>query len=261
MAGQDITQRLFSLDGKVAIVTGGSRGIGRMIAQGLVAAGVRTYITARKAEDCLATAEELSRTGPCIGIPGDLSDSDQLARFAEDFGQREAGLDILVNNAGAAWGAPFDDYPEAGWDKVFDINLRAMFFLTQRLMPMLEARGSAEDPSRIINIASVNGISHPHSPNYAYSASKAGVIQLTRHLAAEFAPRGVNVNAIAPGYFPSKMTAHIGDRLEGVLNAIPHHRAGAPDDAAGLAIFLSSRASAYITGVTIPMDGGLIAAA
>ena len=181
MESQDggLLKRLFSLSGKTAIISGGSRGIGAMIARGFVESGVRTYITARKAEACSATAEQLGQFGECIALPANLSSVDGIAAFVQSFSEREEKLDILVNNAGAAWGASLEDYPESGWDKVFDINLKSLFFMTQKLLPLLKAAGTARDPARIINTASVDGLSHPHAENYAYSSSKAGVIHLT----------------------------------------------------------------------------------
>ena len=254
-----LTERLFSLAGKTAIVTGGSRGIGAMITRGLVECGARTYITARKADDCQAAAEEFSRYGTCVAVPCDLSKLANIGEFVEVLGQREDKIDILFNNAGAAWGAPFDEYSEAGWDKVFDINLKSVFFLTQALHGMLSSAGTADDPARVVNIASINGITHPHANNYAYSASKAAVIQLTRHLAGDLAADNINVNAIAPGYFPSRMTAHIAESDEAMIGAIPRGRAGSADDIAGAAIFLASRAGAWITGSTLVVDGGMVA--
>jgi len=260
VAGQDanLLKRLYSLEGKTAIVTGGSRGIGAMIARGFVECGVRTYIVARNGGDCDAAARELGRDGTCVSLPADLGTVDAVGRFADAFRAREDRLDILVNNAGAAWGAPFEDYPEKGWDKVFDINLKSLFFLTQKLLPLLKAAATPDDPARVINLSSINGLTNPHMNNYAYSASKAGVAHLTRHLASDLAAHDINVNAIAPGWFPSRMTAHFTD---GMLKAIPRGRPGSPDDAAGAAIFLSSRASAWITGVVLPLDGGAVAAA
>lgn len=257
----ELLSRLFSLEDKVAIVTGGSRGIGKMIARGFVENGARTYITSRNGDDCQVAAEELSYYGRCIALPSDLSGVDGIENFGNAFCAKEEQLDILVNNAGATWGAPFEEYPVKGWDKVFDLNLKTVFFLTQRLYPLLRASASAGEPARVINIASINGLTHPHMDNYAYSASKAGVVHLTRHLAADFAADHVNANAIAPGFFPSKMTAHLGETLEDVVSDIPCGRPGTPDDAAGAAIFLSARASAWITGITLPVDGGMIAAA
>lgn len=253
-----LLKRLFSLSGKTAIVSGGSRGLGVMIARGFVECGVRTYITARNEKESSATAEQLSEFGECIALPANLSTIDGITDFVRSFSDREEKLDILVNNAGAAWGAPFEDYPESGWDKVFDINLKSLFFMTQKLLPLLKAAGTAEDPARVINTASINGLTYPHANNYAYSSSKAGVIHLTRHLATDLAASHINVNAVAPGYFPSKMTAHIEDKL---ADGVPLGRSGMPDDAAGTWIFLASPASAWITGAVLVVDGGLTASA
>lgn len=257
MSEMAILERLFSVKGKTAVVTGGSRGIGRMIAEGLVEAGATTYISARNADECQRTAEELGRHGTCVALPFDLSGVDAIGRFAAALGEREKALHILVNNAGTAWGAPLADYPEHGWDKVASLNLKSPFFLIQQLLPLLLRAGTAEDPARVINIASINGMTNPHVNNYAYSAAKAAVIHLTRHLAADLAGSAINVNAIAPGYFMTKMMAYA-DEAE-VVSRIPRGRAGQPDDAAGAALFLSSAASSFITGVTIPVDGGVVA--
>ncbi|MFB1035608.1 MAG: SDR family oxidoreductase [Sinobacterium sp.] len=253
---------LFSLDGKVAVITGGSRGIGAMVAKGFVEAGVRTYITARKEAELNATAAELSKSGECIAITSDLSTLEGLTAFAAEIKSREDKVDILFNNAGATWGAPIDDFPEAGWDKVMDLNVKSIFFLTQQLLPALRAAGTKEDPSRVINISSINALANPKMTNYSYSASKAAVIQMTRHLAADLAHDHINVNGIAPGFFPSKMTAHMLDEAEAlVAEGIPLGRIGRPEDAAGTAIYLSSKASSWVTGQTIVLDGGLIASA
>ena len=251
--------KLFSITGKVAIVTGGSRGIGEMIARGFVENGARVYITARKTEDCLATAERLSELGECLAIPGDISTLSGIAELVKTFSAREAQLDILVNNAGATWGANLSDFPVNGWDKVLDLNLKSPFFLIQQLLKKLQQSASAEDPARIINIASINGLTHPGVENYSYSASKAGLIHLTRHLSATLAREQINVNAIAPGFFPTKMMVHAD--IDAIEKSIPKGRAGQADDAAGAAIFLASKASAWITGVTLPVDGGWVASA
>lgn len=259
--GRDLMNNLFDIAGKVAVVTGGSRGIGAMIARGLVANGVKTYITSRRDGELQAMVEELSPLGECVGLSSDLSIVEGCAAFARVIRRREEKLHILVNNAGATWGASIDEYPESGWDKVMDLNVKSMFFLTQELLPVLRAAGTAQDPARVINIGSVNGITHPHMDNYAYSASKAAVHQLTRHLGADLAPQHINVNAIAPGLFPSKMTAHLSGREDEVVAGFPIRRAGTPEDAAGTAIYLSSRASAWVTGHTLVLDGGAVAGA
>jgi NAD(P)-dependent dehydrogenase (short-subunit alcohol dehydrogenase family) len=252
-------KNLFSLEGKVAVVTGGSRGIGAMIARGFVENGVKTYITARKEAELRDTERELSALGECIAIPSDLSTVAGVTEFAAAVRAAEGRLHILVNNAGATWGADIDAFPEGGWDKTMDLNVKSMFFLTQQLLPVLRAAGSREDPARVVNIGSINGITHPHMKNYAYSASKAAVHQLTRHLGADLAPQGVNVNGIAPGFFPSKMTAHLLEHEAAMAAAFPCGRLGNAEDAAGTAIYLCSRASAWVTGQMIVLDGGAVA--
>ncbi len=254
-------KNLFDVSGKVAVVTGGSRGIGAMIAEGFVANGVRTYITARREDELQATAAELSRQGECIALASDLSTVEGVTRFAAQIREREPALHILVNNAGATWGASIDEFPESGWDKVMDLNVKSIFFLTQQLLPALRAAGTAVDPARVINIGSVNGITNSHMTNYGYCASKAAVHQLTRHMGAELAREQVNVNAIAPGLFPSKMTAHMAGHEEEIAKAFPISRMGSPEDAAGTAIYLSSRASAWVTGHVLVLDGGMVAEA
>jgi NAD(P)-dependent dehydrogenase (short-subunit alcohol dehydrogenase family) len=249
---------LFSIAGKTAVVTGGSRGIGYMIAHGYREAGARVYITARKAEQLEAAAEELSGIGECVAIPADLSTQEGLDLFANDVSSREESLDILVNNAGAAWGAKIDDYPASGFDKVLDLNVKGVFELTKRFLPLLQKAATSDDPARVINIGSVDGIRVPVLENYAYSASKAGVHMLTRHLAHHLVDRNITVNAIAPGPFPSKMTAFMFEAGEEVVaQGVPLGRVGRPDDMAGVAIFLASRASSYLTGAVIPVDGGV----
>jgi NAD(P)-dependent dehydrogenase (short-subunit alcohol dehydrogenase family) len=234
-------QNLFSLTGKIAIVTGGSRGIGAMIARGFVENGVKTYITARKADELQETSDTLSQIGECIAIQADLSTLDGIKTFAETLKTKEEQVHILVNNAGASWGASIDDYPESGWDKVMDLNVKSIFFLTQQLLSVLRAAGNVEDPARVINIASINGFTHPRLNNYAYSASKAAVIHMTRHMAADLAGDNVNVNGIAPGFFLSKMTAELLDKSEKeMLARIPRGRLGNLEDIAGTAIFLAA---------------------
>ena len=198
---------LFDLSGKTAVVTGGSRGIGLMIARGLLQAGARVYISSRKADACAEAAKELSEHGPVHAIPADLSAEPECLRLATEVGERERAVHVLVNNAGATWGAPLADYPAAAWDKVVDLNLKTPFFLTRAFLPLLEAAGTEEDPARIINIGSIDGLRVPPFPTYAYSASKAGLHHLTRVLARELGPRRITVNAVAPGPFESKMMA------------------------------------------------------
>jgi NAD(P)-dependent dehydrogenase (short-subunit alcohol dehydrogenase family) len=251
-------KNLFSIEGKVAVVTGGSTGIGAMIARGFVENGVKTYITARNLEQLETSALQLSEYGECIAIQSDLSSMEGVLGFAAAIAEREPKLDILVNNAGAAWGDDIDSFPERGWDKIMDLNVKSLFFLTQKLLPNLRRAGTSDTPARVINIASINGITHPGMNNYSYSASKAAVIQLTRHMAADLAPDHININGIAPGFFPSKMTAHfVSENTD--TSGIPMDRVGSPEDAAGTAIYLCSRASNYICGHTLVMDGGLIA--
>jgi NAD(P)-dependent dehydrogenase (short-subunit alcohol dehydrogenase family) len=253
-------QELFGVEGKVAIVTGGSRGIGAMIARGLVTNGVRTYITARKAEACDAMAAELAQIGECISIPADLADPDGLAAFVAAFTEREDRLDILVNNAGAAWGAPLGEFPTSGFDKVLNINVRTPFMLTQALLDQLKASATPDDPARVIMTGSIDGIRVPFGDNYSYSASKAGTHMLARHLAHHLAKDHITVNSIAPGPFESKMMAYVLDDPVGrqwAEESNPRGRIGTPEDAAGAVIFLASRAGAYLTGAVIPVDGGL----
>ncbi len=250
-------KNLFSVEGKVVLVTGGSRGIGEMIARGYVENGAKVYISSRKAEVCDRVADELSDYGTCISLPFDLGGMAGIEGLADAIKERETRLDVLVNNAGATWGAPIDEYPEDGWDKTVDLNVKSIFFLTQKLLPQLRAAATAEEPSRVINIASVNGIAPPTLETYAYSTSKAGCIMLTRHLAKRLAPEHILVNAIAPGPFPSKMmAATLAQAGDAIAKNNPRGRIGQPEDIAGVAIFLSSRASAYTTGAVVPCDGG-----
>lgn len=254
-------KNLFDVNGKVAVVTGGSRGIGAMIARGFVENGVKTYITARKEQELHAMQRELAALGECIAIPSDLSTVAGVTAFAAAVRAAEDRVHILVNNAGATWGADIDAFPESGWDRTMDLNVKALFFLTQQLLPALRAAGTKEDPARVINIGSINGITHPHMNNYAYSASKAAVHHLTRHLGADLAPQGINVNGIAPGFFPSKMTSHLLEHEAAIAATFPCRRLGNAEDAAGTAIYLSARASAWLTGHTIVLDGGAVAVA
>lgn len=251
---------LFSVKGKVALITGGSRGIGAMIARGFVENGVKTYITARKETELNATAEALSEVGECIAIVSDLSTLAGVKALAATLEARETKLDILFNNAGATWGEELDNFPEAGWDKVMDLNVKSPFFLTQQCLALLRAAATAEDPARVINISSINGLANPGMTNYSYSASKAAVVQMTRHLAVDLVKDNINVNSIAPGFFPSKMTAFVIDGNEEAVDAsIPRGRIGNAEDAAGTAIYLCSRASAWVTGQTLVLDGGVLA--
>ena len=250
---------LFSIRGKVAVVTGGSRGIGLMIARGFVEAGARVYISARKAQACDEAAAELSKIGECISIPADLGTGDGTAFLASKVSEREKAVHILVNNAGATWGAPLEEFPESGWDKIIGVNVKGVFLLTVKLLPLLKAAGTKDDPARVINIGSIDGLRVPLFENFSYSASKAAVHMLTRHLAHTLVKDHVNVNAIAPGLFPSKMTQFVFDGVgeEGASQDIPMRRAGRQDDIAGTCIYLSSRAGSYLTGAVIPVDGGM----
>lgn len=249
--------RLFSVSGKVALVTGGSRGIGLMMARGLVEAGARVYVVSRKAEEVQAAAAELSKLGTAIALPGDLSKQAGTRALADAFAAREQKLHVLVNNAGANWGAPLAEYPEAGWDKVMALNVKAVFDLTRFLLPQLEAASTAGDPARVINVGSIDGIQVPLLETYAYSASKAAVHHLTRVLARKLAPK-VTVNAVAPGPFESKMMAEtLRSFGEGIKSSCPLRRIGEPDDMAGVAVYLASKAGAYVTGAVIPVDGGI----
>jgi NAD(P)-dependent dehydrogenase (short-subunit alcohol dehydrogenase family) len=249
---------LFSVEGKTALVTGGSRGIGLMIARGFVEGGARVYVSSRKAEVCEQVAAELSRVGACAALPADLSTEAACLRLAEQVGERESRLHVLVNNAGATWGAPLETYPAAAWDKVLDLNLKAPFFLTRALLSLLAAAAAPGDPARVVNVGSIDGLRVPPMATYAYSASKAGLHHLTRVLAKELGPRGITVNAIAPGPFESKMMAETLRRFgDQIAAAAPLGRIGRPDDLAGTALYLASRAGAYVTGAVLPVDGGL----
>jgi len=254
-------QNLFDVSGKVVVITGGSRGIGAMMAEGFLRHGARVFITARKQQELQQAIAELSAFGECTAIAADLSTAAGIQTVVSTVGSAMGRVDVLINNAGASWGAPLESYPESGWDKVMNINLKAVFYLTQQLLPLLRAAASDEDPARIINIASINGISYPVMPNYAYSASKAGLIQLTRHLATDLAPDRINVNGIAPGIFATRMMAGVLHDMSDLDGRIPRGRTGQLEDAAGTAIYLSSRASAWMTGHTLVLDGGMVAAA
>jgi NAD(P)-dependent dehydrogenase (short-subunit alcohol dehydrogenase family) len=252
---------LFSLQGRIALVSGGSRGIGRMIAAGFLAQGAsRVYITARKAGPCEATASELAAQygGECIALPIDISTLAGIEALAGEIGKREAKLDILVNNAGAAWGADFDEFPESGWDKVLNLNLKTPFFLTKALAGALRAAASAERPAKVINIASIDGIFVNPLETYSYHASKAGLIHLTRRMAAKLIHDHVVVSAIAPGPFSSDMNKAARDNADEVATRVPAGRIGTEEDMAGAAIYLASRAGDYVVGATIAVDGGIV---
>ena len=248
---------LFSLQGRIALVTGGSRGIGRMIATGLLHHGcAKVYITARKAAACEATAKELSAIGTCIALPADVSTVEGARALAAGILRREPALDILVNNAGAAWGEDFDSFPETGWDKVVDLNMKTPFFLTQALHEGLK-RAAKDRPAKVINIASIDGISVNPWETYSYTASKAGLIHLTKRMALRLAQDNIVVNGIAPGPFPSDMNKEARDHGDEVAHRVPVGRVGETEDMAGAAIFLASRAGDYVVGETIVVDGGV----
>nr|WP_271209302.1 SDR family oxidoreductase [Rhodococcus wratislaviensis]GLK33806.1 3-oxoacyl-ACP reductase [Rhodococcus wratislaviensis] len=248
---------LFSVSGKTVLVTGGTRGIGYMLAEGYVKAGARVYITSRKAAACVEAEKALSELGEVHAIACDVTSEEQCQALIDAIAERESKLHVLVNNAGATWGASFDEFPDAAWDRVLGANVKAPFTMTRLARPLLEKASSDGDPARVINIGSMDGLVVPGMSNFSYSASKAAVHHLTRHLAAELAP-SILVNAIAPGPFPSKMTAamlsEVGDQLK---DASPVGRIGEPADIAATAVFLSSRASNYVVGAVIPLDGGL----
>jgi 2-deoxy-D-gluconate 3-dehydrogenase len=252
---------LFSVKNKVAVVTGGSRGIGEMITAGFLAHGAKVYITARKAPALIEKAKELSELydAECIPFPCDLSTLEGIDSFTKMIAEKEDGIDYLINNAGAAWGEPFESFSESGWDKVMDLNVKSIFFLTQRMKTMLLKRATLEDPSRVINIGSIDGLNVPGFPTFSYSTSKAAVHHLTRHLASQLVSENIIVNAIAPGPYPSNM---LGSAVNSDYSVIeqnnPRKRTGSPEDIAGLTIFLCSRAGAYVVGETIASDGGLV---
>jgi len=249
---------LFSIAGKIALVTGGSRGIGLMIARGFVEAGATVYISSRKAEVCDRVAKELSAAGRCISLPADLGTEAGARALTAAFTAREQELHILVNNAGANWGAPLAEYPDSAWDKVLALNVKSIFHLTRLLLPQIERAAKPGDPGRVINIGSIDGLKVPLLETYAYSTSKAAVHHLTRVLAMQLASRNVTVNAVAPGPFESKMMAETLDRFrDAIISSCPLGRIGEPEDMAGVAIYLASRAGAYLTGTVIPVDGGI----
>ena len=248
---------LFSLAGRTALITGGSRGIGRMIAAGFLQTGAKVYISARKAAACDSTAAELSALGTCVSLPADVSSETGMRGLVAAYQARESHLDILVNNAGAAWGAAFDEFPESGWDKVVDLNLKSPFFLTQALHAALLAGAARGHCAKVINIASIDGISVNPQETYSYAASKAGLIHLTRRMALRLAPEGIVVSAIAPGAFASDMNKVARDHGGEVAQRIPARRIGTDEDMAGAAIYLASRAGDYVVGSTLVVDGGV----
>lgn len=256
----DILDHFFGVKGKVVLVTGGGRGIGESIAEGFVKAGAKVYICSRKAETCAETAARLSKFGTCIALPvsADIAHAEGRAAVVREMNAREKQLDVLINNAGALWAAPLAEYPESGWDKVFDLNVKGVFFLIRDLVPMLEKSATKASPGRVINIGSIDGFHIPKHETYAYSSSKAASHQLSIHLADQLARRNITVNVIAPGMFPSKMMQGTLDRIgeEKILEKVPLRRLTNGDDMAGTALFLASHAASYITGAVIPVDGG-----
>lgn len=249
--------KLFSLEGRVAVVTGGSRGIGAMIAEGFIAAGcARVYITARKAAVVEETAARLGEK--CIALPGDISSVAGIEKLVADLAAREDKVDILVNNAGVAWGAEFEDFPEAGWDKVMDLNVKTPFFLTQKMHGLLKGAASTEQPAKVINIASVDGLRPNPWETYSYQASKAAMIHLTKRMAARLIRDQIVVSCICPGAFPSEMNKAAAKNPEGSAKGIPSRRVGTIEDMAGGAIYLASRAGDYVVGTPLPIDGGIV---
>ncbi len=253
------TSKLFRLDGRVALITGGSRNIGKWIAEGFIGQGAKVYISSRKADACFATAAEL---GPnCIALPQDVSTVAGCKALAAQLAEHESKLDILVNNAGAAWGAPFDSFPESGWDKVMDLNVKSPFFLTQALFEPLKAAASAGQPAKVINITSIDGQRLNPWETYSYQTSKAALIYMTKVLAARLVKDGINMTSIAPGAYPSEMNKAARDHGDAVAASIPSKRLGVAEDLAAAAIYLASRAGDYVVGDTITVDGGLVHAA
>lgn len=251
-------ENLFRLDGKIALVTGGSRGIGKMITQGLIESGAKVYISSRSVEVCEEVAQEMNALGhgECVALPADLSEVENIHTLVGKLSKRETQLDILINNAGASWGAPLGKFPEKGWDKVMNINVKSPFFLTQSLLPLLKKSGTELDPSRVIMISSVAAVSPNSQLAYSYSSSKAAIAQLGKTLAKDLVKENILVNSIAPGLFESKMTSH--HDLDTVAKLIPVGRIGFPTDIAGLTIFLCSKAGRYMVGNYIPLDGGYL---
>lgn len=258
---QEYLGSLFSLAGKTVLVTGGAKGIGHMIAQSLVKAGATVYIASRSTEDCARVAKELSAYGVCRAIPADLSTMEGIHALVDKITTKENSLDVLVNNSGKTWGASLEEYPESAWDSVMTLNVKSPFYLVQKLLPLLEKSATADDPARIINIGSISALTSETLNAYAYVASKAAIHQLTRALARDLVLRHINVNAIAPGFFPSKMTRHYlddGALKEQLSMDIPMRRMGRPDEIGALAIYLASSASAFMTGNILALDGGYL---
>jgi NAD(P)-dependent dehydrogenase (short-subunit alcohol dehydrogenase family) len=257
---------LFSIEGKKALVTGGSRGIGLMIARGFVEAGAEVWISSRKADVCEEVAAELSEVGTCHAIAADLSREDEARRLLDEVGGETDRLDVLVNNAGATWGAPLEEFDDAAWDRTLDLNVKGVFHTTKFALPLLRAKGSAEEPSRVINIGSIDGIRSPAFDTHSYGPSKAAVHSLTSQMAGRLVKRNILVNAIAPGPFPTWMLSTgvgtggdvEGTDWEGIGKTMPRGRVGTPEDVAGLSIFLASRAGAFTVGAVITCDGGIV---
>jgi len=260
-------QSLFGVKGKVVLVTGGSRGVGKMIATGFVKNGAKVYVSARSAKDCQATARELSAMGPgeCIALPADLQKLDEVDKLVDAISAKEKALHVLVNNAGATWGESIDSYPDSAWSKLLTLNVQRVFTLTQKCLPLLRTAAeqggrdgpSWNDPARVINIGSINGERAPGMETYAYSASKAALHHLSRHLALRLGTEGITSNALACGPFESKMMAHtLATAKDAIVSGIPLGRIGTPEDVAGTCLFLSSRAGSFINGATIAVDGG-----
>lgn len=251
-------QELFSIAGKVALVTGGGSGIGWMIAEAYARAGAKVYIASRKEKELAARIAELGDGGDVTALVADLSTEAGCNALGDAFEEREGKLDILVNNAGANWGEDYESFPESGWDRVLNVNVKGVFSLTRRLTPWLAKAATAEDPSRVINIGSIDGLTVPVLETYSYSASKAAVHHLSRVLARKLAPQQITVNAVAPGPFQSRMMKATLERAgDGIRDMVPLRRIGSPEDMGGVAIFLASRAGAYLTGTVIPVDGGI----
>jgi len=250
------TSTLFSLEGRTALITGGSRGIGLMIAKGFLSQGAKVYISSRKADVCNAVAAELGEN--CFSLPMDVSTVDGCKALAAAYQEKEDKLDILVNNAGAAWGEDFTTFPEKGWDKVMDLNVKSLFFLTQAMHPALKAAATADKPGKVINVASIDGLRLNPWETYSYQASKAAVINLTKRVAARLVEDNINVTAIAPGAFPSDMNRAARDNSDYVSNAIPNKRVGRDEDMAAVAIYLAARSGDYVIGETIAVDGGVV---
>ncbi|CAG8621359.1 7819_t:CDS:2, partial [Racocetra persica] len=252
---------LFNVKDKIVLVTGGSRGIGLMISKGFIVNGATVYISSRSVNACDQIAKELNAKGPgkAISLPADLQQLDECKRIIDEIEKREGKLHVLINNAGATWGAPFDQYPEEGFEKVINLNLKRVFSLTQAALPLLEKASTQDDPARVINIGSVDGIRVPAIETYAYSASKAALHHLTNVLAGNLSQRNITFNTIAPGPFDTKMmAATLKKHSKGFKDIIPLGRIGSPEDIAGTCIYLCSRAGVYTNGANIPVDGGYL---